>query len=314
MLAPLLFGLAIINSGGNRDFYSILLLRHDATEREIERAFQKLSRKYHPDKNKGDKKAAERFTDINDAYGTLKDPQKRRIYDLYGEPGVSVYESPTNELDEVLGLGNSNPNDNTAKIIKNKGKNYRIKFPVDLQDFYESKQYSLFVSRKTMCRCPQSGYSCPKCRGRPTILENTTLSLFVEKGADEGTVIVFKNAGDTTELNAPSDIEVEIVSKPHPLFERRGSDLHMNLRLTLKEALIGFKKTFKNLDGSDLVVESDKPLGCGQTMVLKGKGLPVYLYPGEFGDIIVHPMLKWPKQMSDEQREALANALLSKTE
>ena len=69
----------------------------------------------------------------------------------------------------------------------------------------------------------------------------------------------------------------EIVSKPHPL-----SDLHMNLLLTLEEALI----VFKNLDRSDLVVESDKPLCCSQTMVLKEKVLPVYLNPGEFGKLL----------------------------
>ncbi|KAH0786327.1 DnaJ domain containing protein [Histomonas meleagridis] len=305
----LLFGISIIRSSGNRDFYSILSLRHDATERDIDRSFQKLSRKYHPDKNKGDKRAAEKFTDINDAYGALKDPLKRRIYDLYGEAGVSVYETPSDDF------GNPNdPNANTAALIKKKGKTYRIQFPVDLKDFYESGHYTLFVSRKTMCRCPQSGYFCPKCRGHPTISENTTLSLFVEKGQEEGTVVVFKNAGDTSEANAPSDIEVEIVSRPHPLFRREGANLHMDVRVTLREALVGFSRKFTNIDGSEFTVESKDPIGCDETIVLKGKGMPMYLYPGEYGDIIVHPTIKWPKEMSNEQRERVASILTSKSE
>ena len=142
------------------------------------------------------------------------------------------------------------------------------------------------------------------------MVENTTLSLFIEKGSDDGNVVLFKNAGDTTELNGPGDIEVQIVSKPHPLFTRKGADLHMNIALTLKEALIGFKKTFKNLDGSDFVVESKEPLGCDKTLKLKGKGLPVYLYPGEFGDIVVHTSLRWPKELSEAKKEKIAAILL----
>ena len=84
----------------------------------------------------------------------------------------------------------------------------------------------------------------------------------------------------------------------------------MNIALTLKEALIGFKKTFKNLDGSDFVVESKEPLGCDKTLKLKGKGLPVYLYPGEFGDIVVHTSLRWPKELSEAKKEKIAAILL----
>lgn len=307
-MLSLLFSIQLINSGGNRDFYSILSLRHDATEREIDRSFQKLSRKYHPDKNKGDSSAADKFTDINDAYGILKDSLKRRVYDLYGEAGVSVYESSSNEMNELLGL-TSGGNDQTTEIVKRRGKTYRITFPVDLVDFYNSNHFDLFIERTVMCRCPTKGYFCAKCRGHPTMVENTTLSLFIEKGSEDGNVVVFKNAGDTTEMNGPGDIEVKVVSKPHPLFTRKGADLHMNIGLTLKEALIGFKKTFKNLDGSEFVVESNEPLGCGKTLTLKGKGLPVYLYPGEFGDIVVHTSLRWPKVLSESKREKISNIL-----
>ena len=303
-----LFSLFLIRGDGNRDFYSVLGLQHDCSERDIDRSFQKLSRKYHPDKNKGDEKAAEKFTNINDAYASLKDPQKRRIYDLYGEPGLHLYEAPKNDLNELFGF-RSDSQDNTAAIVRKKGKTYRMVFPVDLVDFYTSNHYELLVTRRAMCRCPTAGFFCPKCRGRPTYRENATLSLYVEKGSDEGNVILFKNAGDTTEVNAPSDIEVEIISRPHPLFKRDGADLHININLTLKEALLGFKRTIKFLDGSDLVIESTEPLGFGKVLTIPQKGLPKYLYPGEFGDLIVHTLIKWPKSLTDSQREKLASAI-----
>ena len=88
----------------------------------------------------------------------------------------------------------------------------------------------------------------------------------------------------------------------------------MNISVTLREALVGFSRKFKNIDGSDFTVELKQPIGCGETIVLKGKGMPMYLYPGEYGDIIVHPLIKWPKEMSKEQREKIALILASKSE
>jgi DnaJ-class molecular chaperone len=300
------FSCSVIQLDGHRDFYSILGLTHDCQDRDIDLSFQKLSRKYHPDKNKGNANAADRFTDINDAYATLKDPQKRRIYDLYGESGVHLAESPRNELGDIFGLGTAE--DDTVSRIRKKGRTYRVLFPVDLKDFYYSKAYNITVARRAMCRCPTAGYFCPKCRGRPTVRENVTLSFFVEKGADDGSIVLFENAGDASEINAAGDIEIEIVSRPHPTFTRIGSDLHTNVEVTLKEALLGFERTIEWLDGSPLVVRTDGTI-VGRNITVKGKGLPLYLYPGDFGDVVVHPIIKWPKGMSEEDRVSIAESL-----
>jgi DnaJ-class molecular chaperone len=284
-------------------------LKHDCSEREIDVSFQRLSRKWHPDKNKGNDEAAEKFTDVNDAYATLKDAQKRRIYDLYGEGGVHLYEAPKSEMNEIFGIAHSDDPNSVAVKVRKKGKTYQILFPVDLTDFYNSRHYDLLVTRRAICRCPHQGFFCPKCRAHATIRENATLSFFVEKGCDEGTIILFKNAGDTSEANAPSDIEIMLVSKPHRLFKRQGSDLHVDVPITLKEALLGFNRTLKNVDGSDVVIESTEPVGSDRTLRVRGKGLPLYLYPGEYGDIVVHAIVKGPKELTAYQREQLVKAL-----
>jgi DnaJ family protein B protein 11 len=303
------FSLSLISGEGNRDFYAVLGLKNDCSDREIELSYQRLSRKWHPDKNKGNEQAAEKFTDINDAYATLRDAQKRRIFDLYGEPGVHLYEAPKNDRGNVYGIAHSEDPNNAGLKVRKKGKTYRILFPVDLVDFMNSNQYELLITRMTMCRCPHSGYACPKCRGKPTMRENVSLSLVIEKGCDEGTVVLFKNAGDTTEVNAPGDIEVELVSRPHPVFRRVGSDLHTNLSITLKEALIGFRREIENIDGNQIVVELTNPIGSDHLIRVSRKGLPLYLYPGEVGDIVVHADIKWPKVISGEQREKIAKIL-----
>lgn len=303
----LFFLICLIVKEGTRDFYEILALNHDCTNREIEQSYRVLSKKYHPDKNKGNPEAIDKFNDINDAYAVLRDFNKRRVYDLWGERGVHVYEAPKNA--DPFNQGNSEQQDDSVDLVRNKGKTIKFNFPVDLIDFHTGKNYPLHVTRRTMCRCPQAGYSCEKCRGRPTILENVTLNLVVEKGASEGTVQLFENAGDVSETNSPGDIEVVLISRRDPIYRRDGDNLHMELNLTLREALLGFKKTVKHFDGSDLVIESNNITKCDKNLIIPQRGLAKYLYPGEYGDVIVHPHILWPKSMDPEKKAKLVKEL-----
>ena len=309
MIWTIIFSISLISSEGSRDFYQILGLQHDASDRDIEKSYMRLSRKYHPDKNKGNDKADEMFTNINDAYSTLKDSSKRRIFDLYGEPGVHLFEAPQTEMDPMLSLTRSTHPDSNTERVRRKGKTLSMVFPVELTDFLYGKVYPLHITRSNMCRCPQTGFYCTKCKGKPTIRENLTLSLVVERGIDEGTVVLFKNAGDVSEVNGPGNVEVTIVSKPHPLFKREGSDLHLDIPITLKESLNGFKRTIDHFDGTKLEIESNSILGNNDILKIIGRGLPKYLYPDEMGDVIVHPLIKWPKNLNQEQKNQLINLI-----
>ena len=297
-----LFFAAFGAAAGGRNFYAILGLQNDCSDRDIEKAFQTLSRKYHPDKNKGDAAAADRYRDINDAYAALRDAQRRRIFDLYGENGLQIYESPTNDLVSMIGLQQQH---NSKTEVTRTSRPFRIVFPVDLADFYTSKHHTLDFTRRTMCRCPHPGFFCAHCRGRPTQRERAQLSLFVERGCAEGTVVVFRGAGDTSEVSAAGDVEVEIVSKPHKVFTRDGCDLHAVVNVTLKEALLGFTRTLEGLDGREIVVQTSGPT---EEVRIAGRGLPVHLGDG-FGDVIVHPAIEWPENINEEARKRLADAL-----
>lgn len=74
-----------------RDFYKILGISRNATDPQIKKAFRKLARKYHPDKNPADKQewAKEKFSDISNAYQTLSDPKQRKTYDYGGEEALN---------------------------------------------------------------------------------------------------------------------------------------------------------------------------------------------------------------------------------
>ena len=73
---------------GQKDYYEVLGVDKNATEQEIKKAYRRLARKYHPDVNKDDENATEKFKEINEAYEVLKDPDKRAQYDQFGHAGM----------------------------------------------------------------------------------------------------------------------------------------------------------------------------------------------------------------------------------
>ena len=85
----------------NKDYYKILEVEEDASEEEIKLAYRKLAKKYHPDLNKTDPKAKEKFIELHEAYNTLSDPQRREIYDQAG------YNPRNIDLSDILWKYNS---------------------------------------------------------------------------------------------------------------------------------------------------------------------------------------------------------------
>jgi DnaJ family protein B protein 11 len=305
-MIQLLFLLSLISSDKNRDFYKILNITHDATDSQIKKRYIILSNKYHPDKNK-EAEAEQIYTDVNDAYQTLIDINKRRIYDLYGEPGVHLYESPQTDVDPLVFLTGSQSADAGRDKVKKRGKPIQFYFPVELEDFYVGRPIELNITRSVMCRCPTPGYFCSKCRGRTTIRQPKIVKSYLEKGFPEGKVITMKNYGDYSEANGPADLLITLISKPHKTFTRVGDDLHMTVNVTLKEAFLGFKRTVEGIDRKPLVIESHDSFT--EPIVIPNRGLPKYMYPGVYGNVVVTPHILWPKDLSTDSLSKILDAM-----
>jgi len=105
----------------------------------------------------------------------------------------------------------------------------------------------------------------------------------------------------------PGDVVFRVRVKNHPTFQRQGNDLHMEVSMSLKEALTGYKLTITHLDGREVVVEDKGVTGPYDIKRVEGEGMPLHDVPSQKGDLYVKIKIVFPKQISKEQTEYVKN-------
>ncbi|GES72964.1 DnaJ-domain-containing protein [Rhizophagus clarus] len=155
---------------GGADYYSILGVSQSASSREIKKKYKLLSKKYHPDKNPGDKEAEQKFVQLAEAYEVLSDDEKRQIYDKYGEEGLKQQSQG----------GFHNPFDIFASFFGHQSQSERqgpstvMELEVELKELYLGTQVEVDVSKQVICgQCrgtgaekPEDVITCNACGGR----------------------------------------------------------------------------------------------------------------------------------------------------
>jgi DnaJ-class molecular chaperone len=150
------------------------------------------------------------------------------------------------------------------------------------------------------------GKKCPTCDGEKVVRAVMTLGVDVEQGTPENYDLVYDMEADQTPDQIPGDVIFTISSAPHKRFVRRGDDLHMTVNLTLKEALLGFEKTFKHLDDHDVDLVSERVVQHGETHRLEGEGMPKHHVPSEKGTLHVRYEVTLPSFLTEHQKDKIA--------
>ncbi|KAK0406377.1 hypothetical protein QR680_018539 [Steinernema hermaphroditum] len=242
-----------------KDYYKILGVAKGASDEEIKKAYRKAALRWHPDKNKGDKTAEAKFKDVAEAYDVLADPQKRTIYDQYGEAGLkgetpgagfsgfngtrgsrqyySFNEDPMNMFRQMFGddsSGLSGFRDDFFGASSSfggfpsggtffSGTNFGGQTQQPRKEKDPPVHHSVYVSLEDlMTGCLK------KMRITKTILtvngitrtETKDLAIEIKPGWKEGTKITFKEEGDQRPNRIPADIVFTVKNKPHPTFRR----------------------------------------------------------------------------------------------
>ncbi|KAI6681490.1 hypothetical protein NL676_035371 [Syzygium grande] len=241
------------------DYYGILKVDKNATDDDLKKAYRKLAMKWHPDKNPNNKKEAEaKFKQISEAYEVLNDPQKRVIYDQYGEEGLKDM-PPPGSSGNSSGFNPRNAEDIFAEFLgvdeisirwgrrnvrgfgggENIFRTYsegggamprkpppiESKLPCTLEELHSGSTRKMKISRTVM-----------DANGRHTV-ETEILTIEVKPGWKKGTKITFPDKGNEQPNQLPADLVFVIDEKAHDVYQRDGNDLILNHRVTLAEAI-----------------------------------------------------------------------------
>ncbi|XP_007013743.2 PREDICTED: dnaJ homolog subfamily B member 4 [Theobroma cacao] len=330
------------------DYYNILKVNKNATDDDLKKSYRRLAMKWHPDKNPNNKKEAEaKFKQISEAYEVLSDPQKRAVYDQYGEEGLKDMPPPGssgpsfgNGTGGLNGFNPRNAEDIFAEFFGSSPFGFGSSGPGRSSRFHsDGGMYGGFGSTDNIFRTYSEGTvprkpppvesklpcsleelytgSTRKMKISRTVVnsagrqvqETEILTIDVKPGWKKGTKITFPDKGNEQPNQLPADLVFVIDEKPHDFYKRDGNDLVVNQRVSLAEALGGTTVNLVTLDGRSLSLPVTDIISPGYELVVAREGMPIAKEPGNRGDLRIKFEVKFPTRLTPEQRAGLKRAL-----
>ena len=286
------------------DLYSVLGGEKNAGQDEIKRRYRRLAKELHPDLNPDKPEVAERFKKVTAAYDILSDPDKRGRYDR-GEIDASGQERPQQRFYREYA-----EDPGATRFYTREG----FSDEEGLRDLFEG----LFGARggpggagvRMRARGADLSYTLPvdfldAAKGvtkRVTVADGRTLDLTIPAGVRDRQTLRLKGQGMPGFEGGPSgDAYVEIHIQPHPLFERKDGNVHMELPVSLAEAVLGGKIEVPTIDGP-VSMTVPKGSNSGSTLRLRGRGI-VDPATGQRGDQYVRLKVMLPRSPDPELEE-----------
>jgi DnaJ-class molecular chaperone len=295
------------------DLYSVLGLKRGASDDEIRRAYRKLAKQLHPDRNPGDQQAEDRFKEVSKAYEILKDKDKRAAYDR-GE----IDEDGRERFQQGFGFGQGGFGggrgfgDGFGRDFGGGRRGFRYQTrtgpggPTDFGGF-EDILSSVFGGGRggfgfedASAGGGDSRYEIgldflDAARGgkqRMTLADGSTLDVNVPPGIEDGQTLRLKGQG-----SAGGDALLTVKVRPHPRFERKGHDIHVDVEVPLATAVAGGKVPVPTIDG-DVTLTVPAGTSSGRTLRLKGRGIR-HAKGGERGDQYARVLIVLPSDAED---------------
>lgn len=316
-----------------KDYYEILGIDENSSQDEIKKSYRMLAKKYHPDKNKGDKKSEEYFKLVNEAYNILSNKDKKNKYDseknFYNPFNSNFFKRPEKKAEEIninIPLTLEEISTGTRKTFNlkvtdicnqcngtgandNKFKNCEEckgdGFKKVTRDFFGTGKIVVLEECK---KCHGTGKiiieSCNKCNALGYIYINAERSINIPKGSIGGMIFILSSRGNKKNGYIPGDIIINIEEYIHSYYKRENLHLIGSEQLNFKELCIGTTITINNTLNEKYELNIPSGTQPGKIFRLRGKGIPD-INGGAPGDILIKINLEVPKKLSETQLKAL---------
>jgi len=295
-----------------QDYYQILGIPRTASQAEVQKAYRKLARKFHPDMNPDDKTAKDKFKRIQEAYDVLNDPQKKEMYDRYGSAFESAgggagprWQQPRGgpegfqdiDLSQMFGQGGPAGGfggfEEILQQFAGGGKKGRRS---SARTRGADLEHDLHIPFSTSIQGGQAQLSIRRTGGKVE-----TITVTIPAGIKDGEKMRLRGQGEPASSGGqPGDLIITIRVAAHPHFRRRGNDLELSVPVTLAEAALGAKIDVPTPQGE---ISLKVPAGSSSGKRLRLKGLGVPAADGSRGDLYAEIQIVIPDSLDEESLE-----------
>jgi DnaJ-class molecular chaperone len=287
-----------------RDPYEVLGVKKDASEADIKKAYRKLARQYHPDRNPGDKKAEAQFKEVQEAYDILNDPNKKAQYDRFGFAGpfggpgggpdgggtfryggqeMHIDPEQLNEILRQMGGGGFGPFGGT------RGGGF--------EDLFGQATRGR-TRRARPAEEVESELTIPFLKAAlggsvELSIDGRHVDVKVPAGVEDGKKLRVAGQGP-----GGGDLLLRLHIEPHPYFRRDGNNVILDVPITVAEAVLGAKVDVVTIDGTRLSVKVPAGTSSGARLRLRGKGI-------KGGDQFIEIKIVAPPIVDERSRELM---------
>jgi curved DNA-binding protein len=319
-----------------KDYYQILGVSKNATDKEIKKAYRKLARENHPDTNPNDPKAEEKFKEINEAYEVLSDPEKRKKYDQFGAqwknftgaggrpedfwqqyggarrtgaPGGGGYRTVSpEEFEQIFGGGGGGFSDFFETLFGMGGRGRGRASGAGFDDFgFGGARAGGAYARPARGRDIEQPVDITleeayRGSSRTMQLNDERIEIKIPRGVKTGSRVRVAGKGEPGRNGGkPGDLYLKINVLPHAQFQREGDNLRLKLPVDLYTMLLGGEVQVPTLD-RPLILNIPPETQNGKVFRLRGKGMPNVKKPDQHGDLYVEAEVLLPTNLTEQEK------------
>ena len=314
-----------------KDYYGLLGVKQNASEKELKQAYRRLARKYHPDVNPGDNSAEAKFKQINEAYEVLSDKETRQKYDQFGDQwqhadqfkqagrqqasspgfgggGTTGFHFTGGGMDSLFDELFQGYQGKSTRSRTQPRRGHDIESPIEitLEEAYHGTKRTISLRVEEPCpTCQGTGFiqnvHCSTCQGAGAVARMKRLEVKIPAGVKDGSRVRVAGKGQPGYGGASGDLYLITSVKLHPTIKRHGDDLHVEIAVPLLMAMLGGEVQVPTLKGN-LALKIPAETQNGRVFRLAGKGMP-HLGNSSRGDILAKVNIVLPTKLSAQEKQ-----------